>query len=276
MKKIILDQAKIAYFRKGKIGKPKILMLHGIFTSSCFFEETAEFLKKDFDILAPDFPGFGHSDKLKSLPHNLDTFADIVRKLCDHLDFANFTLVGGSLGALTGIVFTSKYPEYVEKLILQAPPWHHSCINSNWELKMFDVLSHLKPAAKVAGKMKGVISQKMLSNVFKVFNKHYLEIDRRNGKVFFSFNTMNLEATRDVWHCVRKLDLTNEAKSIRQKTLIISGDHDEQVKPSCVKKLTKLIKNSEFKLIRGWDCTHALFFDHPEKMAGVVREFLKG
>ena len=60
MKKVILSQAKIAYLRKKKKNKPKLLMLHGLFTHSCYFSETVEYLKDDFDILIPEFPGFGH------------------------------------------------------------------------------------------------------------------------------------------------------------------------------------------------------------------------
>ncbi|MBN2015803.1 alpha/beta hydrolase [Candidatus Dojkabacteria bacterium] len=276
MKKVILPQAKIAYKRHGRKGKPKLLMLHGLFTNSCYFEETIEFLKDEFDILTPDLPGFGYSDKLKTLPHNLENFADIVRQLCEHVDFKPFSLVGASLGAITSIVFSSKYPDFVDNVVLQAPPWKDECVNMKFTNKAFGFASNYKGLVKIAGKLKNGVRKEMFRSAIKIFNKHYLRIEERNEKVSFSFRTMNLEASSDVWHNIRDLDLTNYAKKIHKPTLIISGDHDEQVKPNNVKKLTEVIPDSEFKLLKGWDCTHALFFDYPEKMARLIRSFLMG
>jgi 3-oxoadipate enol-lactonase len=273
MKKVILKNAKIAYRRDGVEGKPRLLMLHGIFTSSCYFEEIIEFLESDFDILAPDFPGFGHSDKLKDIPHNLDTYTDTVKELCDCLSFKPFCLVGASLGGMLGIIFTSKYPLYVEKLVLQASPWCDGCINMQWAAKAFDAVSNIGSAVKIASKVKGIIPRDILLSVFKVFNKHYFRIDKKNGRVYYSFKYMNLEATQEIWHSVREADLTDYVRRVEKPTLLISGDHDEQVFPEKIREMADIIPRARFELLKGKDCTHALFFDHPERMAGLIRGF---
>ncbi|MFC1780606.1 alpha/beta fold hydrolase [Patescibacteria group bacterium] len=274
MKKVILDQAKIAYLRSGKVGKPKILMLHGILSNSTYFKKSIKFLEDNFDILALDFPGFGHSDKLKLLPHNVDTYVDTLKKLCDHLDFKPFDLIAHSFGGIVGVVFTTKYTSYVKKIVLQAVPYDKTCINRGFIEKTLLYASKNKGIVKVAAFLKKAVSRKILMSFFRLFNKHYHEIEQKDGKIVFSFQTMDLEATGDIWQNVCNSDLKEYLGKIKNETLVISGDHDVQVFPEKVEELTKMIQGAKFRSVKGWDCTHALFLDHPKKMAGIVREFL--
>lgn len=275
MKKVIIENAKVAYLRRGNPSKPKLLMLHGIFTSSCYFSEIIEFLEDDYDMLIPDLPGFGLSERLKGETHRIGRYAEIVKSLCDHLKFKDSHIVGASLGALVGIVFTSRYPDYVNKLFLQAPPWHKEAINITWVEKSANFVSNHKSLVKVATKLKPIISHRMLRLIMKLFNKHYYKIDKRNGNIHFSFKTMDLEATKDTWHALREIDLSDEARKISGKeVLIVSGSNDGQVHPEIVEKLTDHMKNSAFILLKDENYTHSLFFDCPDLMGKMVSDFL--
>jgi pimeloyl-ACP methyl ester carboxylesterase len=231
MKKVILDQAKIAYYRRGEKGKPKILMLHGLFSNSTYFYKSIKHLEDDFDMIAVDFPGFGHSDKLKSLPHNIETYVDTLKELCDHLDFKQFHMVAHSLGGIVGVVFTTRYPNYVKKMVLQAVPYDRTCINTGFVEKTLFYASKNKHIVKVAAFLKRAVSRKILMSFFRLFNKHYHGIEKKDGKIFFSFQTMDLEATSDIWQNICKADLKEYVKKLTNDTLVISGDHDVQIFP---------------------------------------------
>ncbi len=273
MKKVILDKAKIGYIHKGKKGKPKILMLHGLFSNCRYFDETISFIKNDFEIIAPDFPGFGLSDKLKTVSHTLESYSESIIQLCDHLDFKPFNLIGASLGGMVGIKLASDYDEYISKVIIQAAPWNKSCINMRIIEKTFDFASRMEKLVNVVDGLKNRIKKETLTKTLKMFNKHYYSIEERNGCISYSFKRMNLKATSQIWNNLKDAELSEKAKRIEKKTLVIAGDHDEIVFPEKTKMLAEFIKDSEFRLIKGIDCTHALFFDHPDKMARLIKSF---
>ena len=57
-----VDGFKIFYREAGAAGAPKLLLLHGFPSSSHMFRDLIPLLADRFHIVAPDLPGFGHSD----------------------------------------------------------------------------------------------------------------------------------------------------------------------------------------------------------------------
>jgi pimeloyl-ACP methyl ester carboxylesterase len=184
-------------------------------------------------------------------------------------------LLGASLGGMTSILMASRYSSYIKKLILQAPPWEEDCINLDISRKAITFASKYPSLVKFAGKVQSKVNRKVLLAVTKKVNKHFFQIESKTGVIYHSFKTMDMAAASDIWNNIKDVNLSKYLKRIESPTLIISGDHDEQVKPDKTRELTKLIKHSKFKLLRGADCTHTLFFDKPEEMAGIVESFLK-
>src|SRR5271170_6391934 len=52
----------IAYREAGTPGAPVLLLLHGLPSSSRMFEPLLSRLSDRYHLIAPDYPGFGHSD----------------------------------------------------------------------------------------------------------------------------------------------------------------------------------------------------------------------
>jgi pimeloyl-ACP methyl ester carboxylesterase len=272
MKKVILGRDKIAYLREGKKDKPKLLMLHGLFTNGAYFKETMEYLKSDFDILAPDFPGFGLSDRLKGKPHTLKTYTDVIMRLCEYLNFIPFHLVGASLGGMVGIILASKHPDYVKKIVIQAAPWNRTCIRLGFSQKALDKASLNGNVVKLAEGVKGKVRKGMMTRLLPVLSKQLSSFEKSYGKVYYSFKTMDLKATAEIWSNIKKADLSKEARLVKNLTLIIAGDKDDTVLPFREQLLSKIIKGSKFRLIKGG--THRLFWDCPEKLAVIIKKFL--
>ena len=57
-----VDGLKVFYREAGPKDAPTILMLHGYPSSSCMFGTLIPLLADRYHIVAPDYPGFGHSD----------------------------------------------------------------------------------------------------------------------------------------------------------------------------------------------------------------------
>lgn len=97
-----------------------VVLVHGLGMSSRYMVPLAEELMGSFRVYALDLPGFGLSSKPShalTVPELADALADYVRAV--GIERAAF--IGNSLGCEVLIEFALRYPEYIERLILQGP-----------------------------------------------------------------------------------------------------------------------------------------------------------
>src|SRR5580765_3343111 len=77
---IQIDGLSIFYREAGPKDAPTLLLLHGLPSSSRMFEPLFARLSDSYHLVAPDYPGFGHSDwpDPKKFAYTFDHFAEIV------------------------------------------------------------------------------------------------------------------------------------------------------------------------------------------------------
>ena len=78
---------------------PKMLLVHGTGASTHSWRALAPLLATRFDILAPDLPGHGFSDSLRSGVASLPAMSKALHQLLGALDFQPEIVVGHSAGA---------------------------------------------------------------------------------------------------------------------------------------------------------------------------------
>ena len=61
-RRVKAEDLETFYREAGPTGAPAILLLHGLPSSSRMFEPLLARLGDEFHMVAPDYPGFGHSD----------------------------------------------------------------------------------------------------------------------------------------------------------------------------------------------------------------------
>lgn len=59
---VSIDGVNIAYREAGSPDKPTLLLLHGVPSSSRMYDGLMRKLGDRYHLIAPDYPGFGHSD----------------------------------------------------------------------------------------------------------------------------------------------------------------------------------------------------------------------
>jgi len=110
-----LHGKRVAYRRAG--AGPTILLIHGITNSGRSWEPAMRLLARDFDVIAPDLPGHGDSDRQRG-DHSLGGHACVMRDLLHVLEVERATVVGHSLGGGIAMQFSYQFPEMVERLAL--------------------------------------------------------------------------------------------------------------------------------------------------------------
>ena len=75
-----IDGLSVFYREAGPKGAPTILLLHGLPSSSRMFEPLFARLSDRYHLVAPDYPGFGHSDwpHPKTFAYTFDHYAEIM------------------------------------------------------------------------------------------------------------------------------------------------------------------------------------------------------
>jgi pimeloyl-ACP methyl ester carboxylesterase len=102
----------------GARGSP-VLLLHGggIDSAAFSYRHTIGALAGDHRVFAPDWPGYGESDK-PDIDYTMSFYVGFLKKLMDSLGFERVSLVGISLGGGAALGFALDFPERVEKLVL--------------------------------------------------------------------------------------------------------------------------------------------------------------
>ncbi|MDR3117469.1 MAG: alpha/beta fold hydrolase [Puniceicoccales bacterium] len=95
-----------------------VLLLHDIPSWSFHFRQLIQDLSGSFRCVAPDFIGFGLSDKPAGVAYSPRSLADNILAFCTRLNVGRFHLVLHGWGALPGMVAALRWPERVKRIVL--------------------------------------------------------------------------------------------------------------------------------------------------------------
>jgi pimeloyl-ACP methyl ester carboxylesterase len=104
-------------------GKPTIVMLHGIVSSSKHWHNLTPLLTSRFRCVTIDLLGFGDSPKPPRSNYAIDDHVRSLRATLRHLKLnGKIVLMGHSLGSLIATRYAADYPEDIRRLVLLSPP----------------------------------------------------------------------------------------------------------------------------------------------------------
>ncbi len=117
--KKVLKNPTIAYIDEGS-GPQTLILVHGLASNAGFWRYVIPELSKTYRVIVVDLPGYGKSSK-EPYAYTLSFYADQIKRLADHLGVKKFVYAGHSMGGQIGLIFSLKYPQMLEKLVLAAP-----------------------------------------------------------------------------------------------------------------------------------------------------------
>ena len=131
---IKVDGLSIFYREAGPEDAPIILLLHGLPSSSRMFQPLLTRLADNYHLVAPDYPGFGHSDwpEPKQFDYTFDNIANVMNHFTEALGLSKYTLYMQDYGGPVGFRMTLEHPERVQALIVQDAVAHNEGLGANW------------------------------------------------------------------------------------------------------------------------------------------------
>ena len=134
---IAIDGVSIFYREAGPKDGPTILLLHGLPSSSRMFGSLFDRLADHYHLVAPDYPGFGHSDwpNPKVFAYTFDRLAEIATRFTEALAIPRYTLYMQDYEGPVGFRMALTHPERVQALIVQNAVAHNEGLGTNWKTR---------------------------------------------------------------------------------------------------------------------------------------------
>jgi pimeloyl-ACP methyl ester carboxylesterase len=112
---------QIFYREAGPSEAPAIVLLHGTPASSQMYRNLIPALADRYHVIAPDYPGFGHSERpgVDDFGYTFDALADHVDSLLDHLGLTRYALYVQDYGAPVGWRLALRHPDRIAAIVTQ-------------------------------------------------------------------------------------------------------------------------------------------------------------
>lgn len=125
------------YREAGPNDAPTLLLLHGLPSSSRMFEPLFTRLSDRYHLVAPDYPGFGHSDwpDPKAFAYTFDHYAEIIALFVEALGVRHYTMYMQDYGGPVGFRIAIAHPDRVDALIVQDAVAHNTGLGANWNTR---------------------------------------------------------------------------------------------------------------------------------------------
>ena len=134
---IQMDGLSIFYREAGPKHAPALLLLHGLPSSSRMFEPLFARLSDRYHLVAPDYPGFGHSDwpDPKTFAYTFDHYADVINHFTEALGLSRYTPYMQDYGGPVGFRMALAHPDRIEALIVQNAVAHNEGLGAIWKTR---------------------------------------------------------------------------------------------------------------------------------------------
>jgi pimeloyl-ACP methyl ester carboxylesterase len=131
---ITVDGLSIFYREAGPNDAPTLLLLHGFPSSSRMFEPLFVRLSDRYHLVAPDYPGFGHSEwpDPKQFSYTFDHLAAVISDFTRAIGLSRYTLYMQDYGGPVGFRLVLAHPEQAKALIVQNAVAHDEGLGALW------------------------------------------------------------------------------------------------------------------------------------------------
>jgi pimeloyl-ACP methyl ester carboxylesterase len=126
MMRVMYKSEKVAgldifYREAGVADAPTVLLLHGFPTSSQMFRNLIPALADQYHVVAPDYPGYGHSSmpSRDTFAYTFDNLAKVIDEFTEQLGLERYALYVQDYGAPVGYRLAVKHPDRITAIVVQ-------------------------------------------------------------------------------------------------------------------------------------------------------------
>jgi 3-oxoadipate enol-lactonase len=226
--------------------KRRVVLLHSAVGDSRQWARQVAALGDDFDVVAPDLPGFGTEPE----PTEPFSFVDRIAELLPA------SLVGNSFGGAIALRTALRHPERVDRLVLVGsgiPDWE-------WSTEMRDYFAREEEAVS-----RGDLDAATEVNMeFWVAPEHRDELRPQNRR------SLELQTANDEPE-VRWPELP-PLETLAVPTLVVVGDRDKEDFRRIAAHLAETVPGARLEIVAG--AGHLVGVDRPDELNALLLDFL--
>ena len=131
----VVDGVEVFYREAGRPGQPTVVLLHGFPSSSHQYRNLIPILAESYHVIAPDYPGFGHSAMpgRDEYSYTFDGYADTIGQLLDQLGVQRYAVYVFDYGAPVGFRLFMKDPERITAIVSQNGNAYEDGLGKFWD-----------------------------------------------------------------------------------------------------------------------------------------------
>jgi pimeloyl-ACP methyl ester carboxylesterase len=273
-----VDGLSIFYRESGPKGAPVLLLLHGLPSSSRMFQPLLTRLADRYHLIAPDYPGFGHSGwpDPKQFSYTFDSIASVMNEFTERLGLSHYTLYMQDYGGPVGFRMALAHPERVQALIVQDAVAHNEGLGANWTTRRAFWADRTGQEAAMRTNLLSLAATKtrhvgddpkielydpdLWTDEFAFLNSPGQA--QIQSDLFYDYRT-NVEAYPEwqVW-----------MQETQPKLLVLWGKHDLSFDPGEPERYRKDVPHAQVHVL---DAGHFALDTKADEIASLVREFMK-
>ena len=273
-----VDGLSVFYRETGPKAAPTILLLHGLPSSSRMFQPLLTRLADNYHLVAPDYPGYGHSDwpDPKQFDYTFDHIASVMNDFTQALGLSHYTLYMQDYGGPIGFRMALAHPERVQALIVQDAVSHNEGLGANWATRRAFCAD--RPAHEEALRTNLLsLATTKTRHIGDDPNVELYDPDLWTDEYAFLNSPGQIQIQSDLFYDYRtNVDAYPKWQAWMQKTqpklLVLWGKHDLSFDPGEPERYRKDVPNAEVHVL---DAGHFALDTKADEIAELVSEFMK-
>jgi len=264
------------YWTYSPTKKRVVIMIHGFRGTHHGLDLVAKELD-EFQVIVPDLPGFGEAKPLDE-EHSLDNYVKWLNKFIGQLKLDEPPiLLGHSFGSIVVASYAAQYPDTITKLILVNPIGAPALEGPKGVLtqlavfyywlgkKLPEKMAHKWLAAKpIVMVMSNTMTKTKDTDLRKFIHSQHLQ----HFSTFANPSSLSEAFKTSVSNTVR-----NDARNIKNRTLLIAGDIDDITPIEKQRELVKLFDDAELVVIA--NVGHLTHYETPDQVASAIKKFIR-
>ena len=272
-----VDGLTIFYREAGPKDAPTILLLHGLPSSSRMFQPLFTRLADTYHLVAPDYPGFGHSDwpDPATFAYTFDHIAVVIDHFTEALALSRYTLYMQDYGAPVGFRMILAHPERAQALIVQDAVAHNEGLGVNWTTRRAFWADRAKNDEALRANLLSMKATKT-RHIGDDPNLELYDPDLWTDEYAFLNSPGQAQIQSDLFYDYRtNVDAYPKWQAWMQKTqprlLVLWGKHDLSFDPGEPERYRKDVPHAQIHVL---EAGHFALDTKPDEIAALIREFM--
>ena len=230
---------------------PVLILLHGLFGALSNWKEVLEKFSKKYKVVIPLMPIYD----MPLLLTNVSTLSLFIGRFIRYRHYKNYTLIGNSLGGHVALVYVTKHPKNVHRLVLTGS-------SGLYENAMGGTFPRREDYEYIKAKVATTFYDP--NNATKELVDEVYEIVNNRGKLV---RILSL-AKSAIRH-----NMSDELKKIETPTCLIWGKNDTVTPPEVAEDFHLLLPHNELFWID--KCGHAAMMEQPQEFNQILYDWLE-